>query len=377
MSKRLLEGVRLVDLTTQLPGPFCSMMLADLGADVVKVEAPDGDPVRAYPALFAAVNRGERSIALDLKQPEAREALHRLAATADLMLEGFRPGVAARLGADYDTIRAINPGIAYCSISGFGQTGPDRDRPGHDINYLALSGILGLGSSLAGRPTPPPVLISDLAAGQYAAIALLAALAGRRAGAPGQFIDLSMTDGAVGWTTTELARLAVEGRVPERPNVTVAPHYDVFRCADGRFVSLGIVYEDHFWRNCCDVLGLAEWRALGHPERLARRAEISERLAAVFATLARDDWTRRFATADVPFAPVLDLTEVVDHPQFRHRQLFTGDGGVALPMKFSAADASPRGPAPALGEHAEAILRDLDYAPDQIASLAKSRAVRC
>ncbi len=364
-ARRPLEGVRLVDLTTQMPGPYCSMLLADLGADVVKVEPPAGDRLRAYRPMFDAVNRGKRSVALDLKRPEAREVLHRLARTADLMLEGFRPGVAARLGADYATVSRLNPGIIYCAISGFGQDGPERDRPAHDLNYLALAGVLGLEVGVAGAPSPPPVLVSDLAAGQFAAIALLAALLGRRAGGPGQFIDLSMTDGAVGWVATELARLGAGGRPPERPNVTGAPHYGVFRTADGRFVTLGIVYEDHFWRACCDVLGLPEWRGLGHAERLARHDEIRSHLAAVFAGATRDEWTARFSGRDVPFAPVLELPEVLAWPQFRHRGLFTPHG-VALPMRFSAADASPRGPAPELGADAGEILGGLGYTGAEI-----------
>lgn len=375
VTRRLLDGVRLIDLTTQMPGPYCSMLLADLGADVIKVEAPAGDQLRAYPPMFEAVNRGKRSLVLDLKRPEGREVLHRLARTADLMLEGFRPGVAGRLGADYATISRLNPGIIYCAISGFGQDGPERDRPAHDLNYLALAGVLGLEIGIAGAPSPPPVLISDLAAGQFAAIALLAALVGRRAGGPGQFIDLSMTDGAAGWVATELARLEAEGRPPERPNVTVAPHYGVFRTADGRFVTLGVVYEDHFWRACCDVLGLPEWRGLTNAERLARYDEIRGRLEAVFAGATRDEWVSRFAGRDVPFAPVLELPEVLAWPQFRHRGLFTAHG-VALPMTFSAADASPRGPAPGLGEHADEILEDLGYGRAEIEALVGSGTVR-
>ncbi|MBI4637945.1 MAG: CoA transferase [Candidatus Rokubacteria bacterium] len=372
---RLLEGVRLVDLTTQMPGPYCSMILADLGADVIKVEPPSGDQLRAYRPLFDAVNRGKRSVALDLRHEAARGVLYRLAGTADLMLEGFRPGVAARLGADYGAVSARNPAIVYCSISGFGQDGPDAQRPGHDLNYLALSGILGLQALIAGEPSPPPVLVSDLAAGQYATIALLAALAGRRAGAPGQYIDLSMTDGAVGWTMTEIARLEAEGRVPARPNVTLAPHYGVFRTADDRWVTLGIVYEDHFWRNFCDAVGLADLRDLPNVERLARFDELRARIVAIFAGATRDEWVKRFEGTNVPFAPVLDLPEVLAWPQFRHRGLFTARG-IALPMKYSAADTRPGHRAPELGEHMGEILDSLGYTSAERAALAAAGAVR-
>ncbi len=374
MTPRPLEGVRVVDLTTQMPGPYCTRILGDLGADVIKVEAPSGDPLRAYASMFDEVNRGKRSVVLDLKREGAREALHRLVRRADMFLEGFRPGVAARLGAGYETLAAVNPGLVYCSISGFGQDGPARDRPAHDVNYLALGGVLGLDARISGAPAPPGVLVSDLAAGQYAAIACLAALVGRRAGGPGQHIDLSMTDGAVAWTGVEQARLAAEGRAAARPNVTVAPCYGVFRTKDGRFVTLGIVYEDYFWQAFCDVAGLADWRALVHAERVAREGEVRDRLATLFASDTRDAWTARFEGTNVPFAPVLDLAEVRTWPQFVHRGLFDGPA-VAMPMRFSAADVRPRGAVPALGEHGREVLAECGYGEAEVRALVDGGAV--
>ncbi|HEY7677429.1 MAG TPA: CoA transferase, partial [Candidatus Methylomirabilis sp.] len=319
---RVLDGIAVLDLSTQMPGPYCSMVLADLGADVIKVEAPAGDPLRAYPPMFDSVNRGKRSIALDLKAADGRAVLTRLAARADLVLEGFRPGVAARLGVDYASLAAVKPDIIYCAISGFGQDGPYRDRSGHDINYLALGGVLGLEVPIAGRPSPPPVLVSDLAAGQFAAIALLAALVGRLRAGAGQYIDLSMTDGVVSWVGTELARFHAEGVSPDRPNVTVAPHYEIFATAEGEFVALGIVYEDHFWRNLCDLLALPGWRGWTNGERLRRYEEIRGELRRIFFGRTRAEWERRFAGVDVPFAGVASLAEVLRDPQFRHRRLF-------------------------------------------------------
>jgi len=381
---RVLAGIAVLDMSTQMPGPYCSMLMADLGADVIKVEAPAGDPLRAYPPMFDSVNRGKRSIALDLKTAEGRAILARLAARADLVLEGFRPGVAARLGVDYAGLAKIKPDIIYCAISGFGQDGPYRDRSGHDINYLALGGVLGLEVPIAGRPSPPPVLVSDLAAGQFAAIALLAALVGRLRGGAGQYIDLSMTDGVVSWVGTELARFHAEGRSPDRPNVTVAPHYEIFATAEGEFVALGIVYEDHFWRNLCDLLGLPGWRGWTNDERLRRYEEIRGELRRIFFGRPRAEWERLFAGVDVPFAGVAGLAEVLQNPQFRHRRLFAelpssaGAGTsrqVGLPMKFSNAECEPQGAPPRLSEHATAILNDLGYAPDAIGGLAASGAV--
>ena len=381
---RVLHGISVLDLSTQMPGPYCSMILADLGAEVIKVEAPGGDPLRAYPPMFDSVNRGKRSIALDLKSTEGKAILERLAGRADLMLEGFRPGVAARLGVDYASVAKIKPDILYCSISGFGQDGPYRDRPGHDINYLALGGILGLEVPIAGRPCPPPVLVSDLAAGQFAAIALLAALVGRLRAGAGQYIDLSMTDGVVSWVGTELARLHAEGKSPDHPNVTVAPHYEIFAAADGEFVALGIVYEDHFWRNLCDLLGLPGWRQWNNDERIRRYEEIRGELRRIFFRQTRTEWERLFEGVDVPFAGVASLAEVFQDPQFRHRGLFaelassTGSGTsrqVGLPMKFSAAECAPHGAPPRLSEHATAILGDLGYTAEAIAALAASGTV--
>src|SRR5574341_64126 len=344
---RVLDGITVLDLSTQMPGPYCSMILADLGAEVVKVEAPGGDPLRAYPPMFDSVNRGKRSIVLDLKTADGKAILGRLAGRADLVLEGFRPGVAARLGVDYASVAKIKPDIIYCSISGFGQDGPYRDGSGHDINYLAMGGVLGLEVPIAGRPSPPPVLVSDLAAGQFAAIALLAALVGRLRTGGGQYIDLSMTDGVVSWVGTELARFHAEGKRPDRPNVTVAPHYEIFATSDGGFVALGIVYEEHFWRRFCELLSLAGWRGWTHDERLHRSEEIRGELRRRFLQRPRAAWERLFEGVDVPFAGVANLEEVLQNPQFRHRDLFAelpssaGEGTtgqVALPMKFSRAE---------------------------------------
>ena len=381
---RVLDGITLLDLSTQMPGPYCSMLLADLGAEVIKVEAPGGDPMREYAPMFDSVNRGKRSIALDLKRPEGKAVLARLAERADLMLEGFRPGVAARLGVDYATLAKIKPDIIYCAISGFGQDGPYRDRSGHDINYLAMGGVLGLEVPIAGKPSPPPVLVSDMAAGQFAAIGLLAALVGRMRTGRGQYIDLSMTDGVVSWVGTELARFHAEGKSPGRPNVTVAPHYEIFATADGEFVALGIVYEDHFWRRFCETMGFAAWRDWGNDERIRRFDEIRDELRRRFLQRSRAGWERAFEGADVPFAGVATLGEVLANPQFRHRGLFAelpsseGSGTsrqVALPMKFSQAECTPRGAPPRLSEHAEALLKDLGYSVQGIGALAASGAV--
>ena len=205
-SRGPLGHVSVLDLTVNVPGPFCSTILGDLGARVIKIEPPGGDPLRHSPGIWASINHGKESIALDLKTGGGRQVLRRLARCADIVLEGWRPGVATRLGADYATLSEHNAGLVYCSISGFGQDGPWRDRPGHDVNYLALSGYMGLQSEVEGRPWPPAVLFSDLVSGLYAAIMTLAAVAGRSASGAGAHIDLSMTDAALALMGLEVGR---------------------------------------------------------------------------------------------------------------------------------------------------------------------------
>lgn len=371
---KLLAHLKVLDLTVNMPGPFCSMILSDLGARVIKVEPPDGDPLRrAGPGMFAGVNRGKESLVLNLKAPGAQAFLGRLAATCDVVLEGWRPGVAARLGADYAALSRHNPRLIYCSISAFGQTGPWRARPAHDINVLALSGYLGTQAALEGRPWPPPVLISDLSAGLYAAIAVLAAVAGRSVSAEGAFIDLAMADAAAALLGPELSRAVVPPRPPAAdaraapPNVTSIPHYGVFRCADRRWLSLGIVHEDHFWERFCRAAGVDDLAGLTHSERIAQAPRIRGVLEAVFLRRPADEWERLLTAADVPAAVVVSLSDVRANPQFRARGLINRVDDVlyvAQPMLVSSGSlASPAGPAPrppALGEHTDGILAEFE-----------------
>jgi crotonobetainyl-CoA:carnitine CoA-transferase CaiB-like acyl-CoA transferase len=369
---RALSGVRVVDMTTQMPGPVCTQVLADLGADVVKVEAPAGDALRAFPPMFEAVNRGKRSLVLDLKQESARQALRALVRRADLVLEGFRPGVAARLGADDATLRGANPHLVYCSISGFGQDGPDRLRPGHDVNYLGLAGVLALEARVSGRPRPPGLLLSDLASGLYAAIACLAALVARRGGQPGAYLDLSMTDAAVAFAATDLA-LARAGGAGATPNVTGIPTYGVFETADGRYVALGIVHEDHFWRAFCEGADEADLGGLAQAERLARADEVRARLVARFRTDTRDRWTARFEGRDVPLTPVLEPDEVAAWPQLVHRGVL-GPFGVGLPWRTAGAPAGTAARAPGLGADGVAVLVEAGISADEARRLARGAA---
>lgn len=379
----LLSSLTVIDLTTQLPGPYCSMILADFGATVIKIEPPGGDPLREFPPMFASVNRGKQSLSVDLKTDEGKTILGGLFKQADIVLEGFRPGVAERIGGDYATAHNINPSIIYCSISGFGQEGPYRNRAGHDINYLSLGGVLGQAERAKGRPIPPPVLVSDMASGMYAALAVLAALEHRRLTGRGQYIDLSMTESAVSWMAPEIARAHEKGEAPERPILSGLPHYDSFETADGRFISLGIVYEPHFWRRLCEALNVTEWRELTTEDRMRRCDEIRSRLKEIFRTATRAEWDRRLQAADVPCGPVYALHELASDPQLRHRGVFrdmTDSLGVVSrqvlpPYRFSDTPVEPSMPPPVLGEHTEEILRNLGYAEDTIKRLEESSAV--
>jgi crotonobetainyl-CoA:carnitine CoA-transferase CaiB-like acyl-CoA transferase len=378
-----LAHLTVLDLTVNMPGPFCSMILADLGARVIKLEPPEGDPLRHTPGMFAAVNRGKESLALDLKASGARAFLGRLAAACDVVLEGWRPGVAARLGADYAALSRYNPRLIYCSISAFGQTGPWRDRPAHDVNILALTGYLAAQAQVEGRPWPPAVLISDLSAGLYAAIAVLAAAAARSVSGAGTHIDLAMADAAAALLGPELSRLSAAGAESgAQPNVTSLPHYGVFRCADGRWLSLGIVHEDHFWQRFCRAAGLEDLGGLTFSERAAQAGRIREILDAAFLRRPAGEWERLLTAADVPAAAVQSLSDVPASAQFEWRGLFSRIGGAlytAQPVRFSSGPVSPSAAPPALGQHTEAILAEFatgtDADPSLLETLRASGAV--
>jgi crotonobetainyl-CoA:carnitine CoA-transferase CaiB-like acyl-CoA transferase len=317
----LLDGVRVLDLGIWRPAPYAAQLLADLGADVVKVEPPGGDPMRAFPELFATLVRHKRSIELDLHDNADRARALDLAAKSDIAVEGFRPGVADRLGVGYEALRAVNRAIVYCSISGYGQDGPRALTPGHDVNYQAFAGVLDP------RPGEPPVLprvpYADLAAGLAAAMAICAAYIRALRTGEGDHIDVSMTHVLAHWNG-ELEHTAVAGA--DEP-VAGNPGYGVYPTADGRWVSLGVVAEDRFWASLCDALGASEHARLTYVERIRRHEEVDAVIATAIAALPRDEVVDRLEQCGVPVAPVLTRSETVAalgresiaHPaRFRH-----------------------------------------------------------
>jgi alpha-methylacyl-CoA racemase len=392
-----LEGLRVLDLTRLLPGGFCSLLLADFGADVVKVEDTDiGDYVRwaapryegaeesAGGALFLALNRGKRSIRVDLKTAGGREVLLRLAAGADVLLESFRPGVLDRLGVGYERLRAVNPRLVYCAITGYGQDGPARDRSGHDMNYLALNGLLGL----TGEPDGPPIQsagqIADLGGGALMAlVGIFVALHERERSGEGQFVDCSMFDGSLSWLALVAAALFAGGGNPGRGRLPLAGGlvcYRPYRCADG-YVTLGAL-EPKFWAAFCRGVGREDLleRAFDPPGSEAHQA-----VCEIFAARTRSDWLQFASVHDCCLEPVLNLEEALASDVVASREMVVelaqpGVSGpvrlLGLPFRLSRTPGDPvRAPGPALGEHTDEVLAAAGYSAEQIAALHAAGAV--
>jgi crotonobetainyl-CoA:carnitine CoA-transferase CaiB-like acyl-CoA transferase len=374
----MLSDLLVVDLTRHLPGPYATQLLASHGARVIKVEQPPlGDPVRAMPphdaqgvsAIYRALNRGKQSLALNLKHPQGQAALRRLLERADVLVEGFRPGVLARLGVDVEATRAANPRLVVCSISGYGQDGPYRDRPGHDLNYQAYAGALGLNVDRAGHVVVPGVQVGDVTAGLSAFSGVLLALLERARTGRGRAVDVSMLDAAVSVQAINLlphlrGAPAVPGELPLSGGM---PAYGVFRCADGGAVAMGIL-EPKFWATFCEIVDRADW--------VDRQFDPSLRdeLDALFATRPRDAWRVILEDADCCLAPVLSYDEVVDDPQVKARELISPDR-VAPPMRFDPpCSEEGLGPAAQAGAHTREVLLAHGFVEAEVAELLEAGA---
>lgn len=386
-----LDGTRVLDLTRLLPGATCTMLLADLGADVLKIEQPGaGDYNRAFTPIhkkesgsFLLLNRNKRSMALNLKAEAGLKVFKELVARSDVVVEGFRPGVMDRLGLGYEALKALNSKIVVCSISGFGQTGPLREASGHDINYLALGGALQLFATPETGPLVPGLSIADIGGGSLMAVyGILAALMARHRTGEGQYVDVSMLDGLTTWLAYHAADYLFAGIEPkggERPFIGSAPCYNVYRCSDGRHLSLGII-EAHFWLAFCKLIERPEWADQQWPvgEQAARQFET---LSDLFAQAPMAQWAARLAAADMPAAPVNSMAEAFEHPQAKARDLLYHcehpvEGRIpqlGFPVKFSATPATHRLPPPLLGQHSREVLGDLGYATAEIEALFESQ----
>jgi len=372
-----LGHVRMLDLSRQLPGPFCSSLLADLGMDVLTIGVP-GDPFGVGIPFLA---RNKRSMTLNLKAPEGRDIFLRLAAEADVVLEGFRPGVTARLGVDYETLRARNPRLVYCAISGYGQDGPYRDRVGHDVNYLGYAGVLNYIGDAGRPPVVPGVQIADVGGGSLmAAVGILSALIAREKTGEGQLVDVAMLDGAIAWNVYHLLLYGLAGRPPERGSTHLAgryPCYAVYETRDARYLTIG-AYEDHFWATLCRHFGRDDFIPFQWDEG-AKREEMYAFFRAAFREKTLAEWTAELATKEICYGPVATLDEVRLDPQVRHRGMLletpSGMPMPAPPIKLSATPATIRTAPARFGEHTDAVLAGLGFEADAVARLRAAGVV--
>ncbi len=381
MTQGALAGIKVVDLSRLLPGPYCSMILADHGARVIAVED------RRYGAeglFLSPVYRNKEHMTLDLKTPEGKEIFWKLVGDADVLLEGFRPVVMDRLGMGYRDVSAKNPGIVYCSITGYGQDGPMRDVAGHDANYLSYSAVLDLIGEADRPPSIPGVQFADIAGGgMSAAMGILLALVARGRTGKGQYVDISMTDCMFAMLPVGLFFHKLMGQIPRRSETMLSHRYacySTYDTKDGRSLSIGAV-ENRFWRKLCDLLGVPEYIMLQYDE--ARRQEIKDRLAAIFKGKTLAEWEALLAREDVCMGPVRNLAEALDSDLFKERGMVVTvekeDGAKAralgVPVKLSGTPGAVRTYPAAFGEHTKKILMELGYTPEQADDLEKRGVV--
>lgn len=385
----ILNGLKVLDFTTLLPGPFATMMLADMGAEVIKVESPDRvDLAKHLPpmdgevsALFGQLQRSKRSLALDLKQSEAREVVYQLVQEYDIVVEQFRPGVMERLGIGYEKLKEINPKVIYCSITGYGQTGPLRDRAGHDINYLALAGAASYSSRKNEAPVPAGIQVADLAGGSLpAVIGLLAAVYHREKTGEGQYIDLSITDAVFSLNAMYGSGFLVDGVEPEAESLMLngGTFYDYYETLDHRFLSVGSL-EPHFQARLSQLIGDSELVKLSSSQRSEDQQAFKMILTETFKQKTLDEWlTILGEDFDGCVEPVLKFSESVNHPQIKARKLVVSvpksQGGtqkqIAFPIKFSTLPAEYHFTGVQTGTHSEEILKEAGYSSQAIDTLA-------
>lgn len=392
-----LQGVKVIDLTRIIAGPFCTQLLADLGAEVIKVETPSGDPLRAQGAkvndfswYYAGYNRNKMSIAVDMRSPEGMEVLKRLLGTADVLVENFRPGVLDKMGLSLEVLNELNPSLVVCSISGFGADGPYSQRPAFDFIAQALSGFMSVNGEAGGAPLRSGLPISDLVVGLYSALAISSRLVGRdkttRTGV--QTIDVALTDSMISLLSFQAANYLAAGVEPVRSgneHQLVAP-YGVFETSDG---SIALApSNDGVYRKLLVVLDmehlLEDQRIDTNEKRMKDRTLVREIFEPVFETKSSDHWIAVLNAAGVPAGPILSVPGVFADPQVRQREMVMpvdhGDRGtvqmLGFPMKFSKDPCQVRRPAPDLGEHSAEVLRDAGFAPDEVADLRDRGIVR-
>jgi alpha-methylacyl-CoA racemase len=366
-----LSGVRVLDLTRLAPGPYATLVLADLGAEVLKLEPPEGDPTRLMPPggqgeLFAALNRGKRSVVLDLKRPGATDAVLRLLARCDVLVEGFRPGVMDRLGLGHGALLARFPRLVLCALSGFGQTGPDRGRAGHDLGYVARAALLGMGGR-DGVPAVPGAQVADVGGAWVAVSGILAALLARGATGQGRLVDVSLVESATSFAALHLGPLRLGLPVPPAGQGALdggLPCYGLYRTADDRWLAVAAL-EPRFFLALCERLGLGDLTAdaYGGGEAAER---VRQTLVQLFRRAPLAVWRERLAGVDACVEPVLHPDEVCRDPHLLARGLFPVPGVLATPLHLGPPAAMP---APALGEHTREVLAEAGLSPAEIDDL--------
>ena len=375
-----LEGVRILDLARLGPGPHSSQILADFGADIIKLEPPSkgGDEL----VVPDVIRRNTRSIRLNLKKPQGRDVLGKLVASVDVVVEGFRPGVAKRLGLDYDTLSAIKPDIICVSLSGFGQVGPYSQVVAHDLNYQSLAGIPHMTGNFDGPPQIPGNAIADDAGGISAALSIMMALFHKERSGQGQYVDLAMVDTLLNMMLLQLDDAHTTGNSPRRGQTVLTgqwAYYNIYECKDGKYLSVG-TFEPWFWAKLCGLLGVEEFAERQHPDTESEAQEQIRRLRTIFLTRDRDDWIDRLMFEDTCVTPVLSLDEVMTDRNHRERgaivagsELGEGfDDQVGVLFRMSKTPGSIRTPAPAIGQNTRDVLAELGYPESEIEALERA-----
>ncbi|MDY6854955.1 MAG: CaiB/BaiF CoA-transferase family protein [Thermodesulfobacteriota bacterium] len=381
-----LEGINILDLSRLLPFNYCTMMLADLGAEVLKIEEPKvGDYMRWLPpklknenAIFLIANRNKKSMTLNLREEKGKEILCKLVKEYDVLFESFRPGVMDRLGVGYERLKEINPRLVFCSSTGYGQDGPYKSRPGHDMNYISVAGILEATGRHTGAPVIPGIPIADMSIGIFSAFSILTGIMARDRTGKGQHIDVSMTDCMVSYNMMNIAGFAVSQQAEGLDTFGITgeiPCYNVFKTKDGKFISLGNI-EDKFWVNLLKLIereDLTQYQfAIGEQADKAM-----DELRAVFLSKTRKEWLDLFEGEDICYAPINSAEDVMADPHVRHREMLLDmehpvEGKmttIGFPFKFSGTPASIRTPSPTLGQHTDEILKKMGYQDNEIKDL--------
>ena len=388
---KALEGIRVLDLTRALAGPFCTLMLGDNGADVIKVEIPGtGDDTRKWgppfigeeSAYYLSINRNKRSLTLNLQDAQAQEVFMKLAKDIDVVVENFTPGVMGRFGLDYDAVKAVSPKVVYCSISGFGQDGPYRNRPAYDQIMQGVGGLMSITGEPDGEPQKIGIAVTDIGAGMWSAFAIMAALHHREKSGEGQYIDISMLDAQVAWLTYQAAFFFANGEAPKRMGAahpTLVP-YQAFMCNDGKYINVAVGSE-RIWGRFCQGMGREDLK--DHPDyatnsvRVNHRGAMVSMLQEIFLTRPVAEWVEDLQAANVPCGPINDLADVFADPQVLARNMYLEMAHptlgtikqTGLPIKFSLTPGGLDRHPPLLGEHNQEILQSLGYSDADVQSL--------